>query len=108
MSATRFSAHGLRLLLSRGAGVVVQGDYGRIPVDWRLQRDFDGGHAIYLDAYYPGDAKTPPAYYVIDPLGTNDYAGAWWYASVVEDFAGAFAGRGRVLAAWVDPKAEDT
>ena len=62
----------------------------------RLQKDFLGGHAIYLDGYYPGnpDKHIPEAYYVIDPLGRphSGYEGDWWPASVVDDFATAFGG----------------
>jgi hypothetical protein len=93
----------LHALLTVGAGVVVQGDYSRIPADWRLQRSFAGGHAIYLDGYIPGWEGQPAAYFVIDPLGRGRYAGAWWHAAVVEDFAVSFAGRGRVAAAWAPP-----
>jgi hypothetical protein len=90
----------LRALLSVGAGVVIQGDYSRIPIGWRLQRDFEGGHAIYLDAYFAGEGSTPSAYFVIDPLGSRGYEGAWWHASVVDEFAAAFAGPGRIAAVW--------
>jgi hypothetical protein len=93
----------LRALLTAGYGVVIQGDYERIPVEWRLQRKFDGDHAIYLDAFYPGDAVTPPAYFVMDPLGTGDYRGGWWPATVIDEFAMAFSGPGRISAAWGQP-----
>ena len=47
-----------------------------------------GGHAIYLDGYYPGNAKRgiPEAYYVIDPLGRPSAGskGEWWPASARE------------------------
>ena len=59
----------LKDLLSKGYGAVIQGEYGKIPRALRLQKDFLGGHAIYLDGYYPGnpDKGIPEAYYVIDP-----------------------------------------
>ena len=93
----------LQALLAAGYGAVVQGSYSRIPLEWRLQRDFDGGHAVYVDAFYPGDAATPPAYYVMDPLGTGDYRGGWWPASLIDEFGTGFAGNGRISAAWGQP-----
>ena len=96
----------LKDLLGAGYGAVIQGIYGEIPVGLRLQRDFTGGHAIYLDGYYPGNAKRgiPEAYYVIDPLGRPHagYKGEWWPASVVDKFATAFGG-GRIPAMWAFP-----
>ena len=52
----------LRALLYAGAGAVVQVNYGTIPVSLRLQADFTGGHAIYLDGFRPAGARTvrPP------------------------------------------------
>ena len=96
----------LKSLLAAGYGAAVQGDYSKIPRALRLQKDYLGGHAIYLDGYYPGDARRgiPEAYYVIDPLGRPQagYEGDWWPASAVDDFARAFAG-GRVAAMWAFP-----
>ncbi len=45
----------LKNLLAKGYGTVIQGDYSKIPRSLRLQKDFLGGHAIYLDGYYPGN-----------------------------------------------------
>jgi hypothetical protein len=96
----------LKSLLASGYGAVVQGDYSKIPREMRLQKDFTGGHAIYLDGYYPGSAKKgiPEAYYVIDPIGRPKYGyqGDWWPASVVDDFATTFGG-GRIAAMWAFP-----
>ena len=94
----------LRALLYAGAGAVVQGTYGKVPVDLRLQKDFTAGHAIYLDGFRPASADGPAAYYVIDPLGPTwtGYKGAWWPADVVEGFATAFGG-GAIDAAWAFP-----
>jgi hypothetical protein len=96
----------LKDLLASGYGAVVQGLYGEIPAGLRLQRDFTGGHAIYLDGYYPGNAKRgiPEAYFVIDPLGRPKagYKGEWWPATVVDEFATAFGG-GRIPAMWAFP-----
>jgi hypothetical protein len=96
----------LKSLLAAGYGAVIQGDYSKIPRALRLQKNFTGGHAIYLDGYYPGspDRGIPEAYYVIDPIGRpqSGYEGDWWPASVVDQFAGALGG-GRVRAMWAFP-----
>jgi hypothetical protein len=96
----------LKSLLGAGYGAVIQGDYSKIPRALRLQKSFTGGHAIYLDGYYPGspDRGIPEAYYVIDPIGRpqSGYEGDWWPASVVDEFAGALGG-GRVRAMWAFP-----
>ena len=97
----------LKDLLAKGYGAVIQGDYSKIPRGLRLQKDFLGGHAIYLDGYYPGnpDKGIPEAYYVIDPLGRphSGYEGDWWPASVVDDFATAFGGGDHIPAMWAYP-----
>src|SRR5512140_2665579 len=94
----------LRALLYAGAGAVVQGTYGDVPVDLRLQKDFTAGHAIYLDGFRPASADGPAAYYVVDPLGPvwTGYRGGWWPADVVEAFATAFGG-GLINTAWAFP-----
>ena len=94
----------LKALLANGYGAVIQGIYGYIPRQIRLQRSFEGPHAIYVDGYYPGGGGIPEAYYVIDPLGRphSGYQGEWWPASIVDAFATAFGG-GRIPAAWVFP-----
>ncbi len=93
----------LKGLLAAGYGAVIQGIYGEIPASIRLQPSFTGPHAVYLDGYYPGDGITPPAYYVIDPIGHGGYQGDWWPASIVDAFGQAFSGSSRILAAWVFP-----
>ena len=97
----------LKSLLAVGYGAAIQGDYSKIPVELRLQKDYTGGHAIYLDGYYPGNATRgiPEAYYVIDPIGRPKfgYQGDWWPASVVDAFATAWAGGGRIAAMWAFP-----
>jgi hypothetical protein len=94
----------LKGLLDAGYGAVIQGIYGKIPGPIRLQTDFVGPHAIYLDGHYKGGHGTPEAYYVIDPLGRphSRYDGAWWPASIIDSFGTAFGG-GRIPAAWVFP-----
>ncbi len=97
----------LKALLKAGYGAVAQGVYGQVPVALRLQKDFTGGHAIYLDGYYPGDAahNIPEAYYVIDPLGRpwSGYEGDWWPATAVDQFLTAFSGGDRASAMWAYP-----
>ncbi len=97
----------LKQLLAAGYGAVIQGMYGALPSSLRLSKDFTDGHAIYLDGYYPGDAKAgiPEAYYVIDPIGRpfSGYEGDWWPASAVDDFARAFSGTDRIAAMWGFP-----
>jgi hypothetical protein len=97
----------LKSLLKAGYGAVVQGVYGAIPVALRLQKNFTGGHAIYLDGYYPGDAahKIPEAYYVVDPLGRPwaGYEGDWWPAAAIDQFLSAFTGGDRASAMWAFP-----
>ncbi len=94
----------LRALLYAGAGAVVQIAYGAIPVSLRLQADFTGGHAVYLDGFRPAGTDGPAAYFVIDPLGPTwaGYRGRWWPADVVEAAALAFGG-GAAYTAWAFP-----
>ena len=94
----------LRALLYGGAGATIQLDYSQIPVSMRLQADFLGGHAIYLDGFRPATPTGPAAYYVIDPIGRPwaGYRGDWWPADVVEN-AGVVFGHGRINTAWAFP-----
>ncbi len=94
----------LRALLFAGAGAEIVGDYSQVPVDLRLQKDFTGAHAIYLDGFRPPSSAGPAAYYVIDPLGHpwEGYHGDWWPADVIEQF-GLGLGGGRIGAAWGFP-----
>jgi hypothetical protein len=94
----------LRAVLFAGAGAVVDGFYGELPTSLRLQPNFTGGHAIYVDAFRPPDANGPAAYYVMDPIGRTwqGYKGAWWPADALERFATTFGG-GRIYTAWAFP-----
>jgi hypothetical protein len=94
----------LRALLYAGVGAVLQVAYGTIPVSLRLQKDFTGGHAIYLDGFRPAGTDGPAGYFVIDPLGPTwaGYKGAWWPADIVEAAALAFGG-GTAYTAWAFP-----
>jgi hypothetical protein len=99
------SALQLRALIYAGAGAVVGGSYGEVPVDIRLSKDFTGGHAIYVDAFRAPGPDGPAAYYVIDPIGNpaNGYRGAWWPADVLERFALVRYGDNLIHAAWAFP-----
>lgn len=94
----------LRALLYAGAGAVVIGNYGEIPVDIRLQKGFTGSHAVYVDAFRPPGPDGPAAYWVMDPIGYSwpGYKGGWWPADDVERFATSFGG-GTIHAAWGFP-----
>ena len=91
------------LAAGAGYGVVIQGKYSEVPPALRLQRDFLGGHAIDLDGYFAGDADTPAAFYVIDPLGRPDYPGSRWPAPVIEAFGCKLSGTARIWSAWAPP-----
>jgi hypothetical protein len=93
----------LRDRISNGFGAVIQGVMSEIPASLRLS-GYTGPHAIYVDAFYPGDDHTPAAYYVIDPQGVPSwgYEGDWWPASFVEAFGTALGG-GRIATAWAAP-----
>ena len=69
------------------------------------QHTFQGPHAIYVDAFFPGDGITPPGYYVMDPIfrAHAGYNGEWVPAPIVEDFGVSFGAFGTVAAAWAFP-----
>jgi hypothetical protein len=94
----------LRALLYAGAGAVVTGLYGSLPVSMRLQPDFTGSHAIYLDGFRPAGPDGPAAYYVMDPIGHTweGYRGEWLAAEAIETFATDY-GRGLIYTAWAFP-----
>ncbi len=93
-----------RALIYAGAGAVLQGIYGVLPVSERLQKDFVDAHAIYIDGFRPPQGGQPAGYYVIDPIGHPwaGYRGEWLPASDIEAFAAAFGG-GRMVTAWAFP-----
>ena len=90
-----------RALIYGGAGAVLAGNYGQIPFALRLQKNFTGGHAIYIDGFRPPSADGPAAYFVIDPIGRpwRGYEGEWWPADIIESFA-TILGGGLMDAAW--------
>jgi hypothetical protein len=85
---------------------VIAGEYSRIPVSLRLQKNFVGRHAIYLDGFRPAGPDGPAAYYVIDPIGRPwaGYRGDWWPAEIIEDFGTAL--RGFIDTTWGFPGGE--
>ena len=93
-----------RALIYAGAGAVLQGIYGQLPVSERLQKDFVDAHAIYIDGFRPPQGGQPAAYYVIDPIGHPwaGYRGEWLPATDIEAFAAAFGG-GRMVTSWAFP-----
>lgn len=94
----------LRAVLYAGAGVIIDGVYGELPVDIRVQKSFTGRHAVYVDAFRPPGPDGPAAYYVMDPIGRTwrGYKGDWWPAEHVERFAAQEAG-GRINTMWAFP-----
>jgi hypothetical protein len=92
----------LRALLYAGAGAVIQVTYGVLPVSMRLQADFTGGHAIYLDGFTPSGPDGRPAYWVNDPIGYGPYKGEYLPADTIEAAALDFGG-GRIYTAWAFP-----
>jgi hypothetical protein len=95
----------LQALLTAGYAVVLQGDYSKFVIPFTGQESFEGPHAIYLDAFFPGDGVTPPGYYVMDPIfkGHSGYDGQWVPAPIVEAFGTSFGAFGSVAAAWAFP-----
>ena len=85
---------------------MIQGIYGEIPAGLRLQKDFTGGHAIYLDGYYPGNpsaaSRRPTSSSTRWAARTPGYQGDWWPAEIVDKFALAFGG-GADPAMWAFP-----
>ncbi len=93
-----------RALIYAGAGAVLIGIYGELPVPLRLQPDFVAAHAIYIDGFRPPQGGRPAAYYVIDPIGRPwaGYKGDWLPADAIESFATDF-GSGLMVTAWAFP-----
>jgi hypothetical protein len=94
----------LRAVLWAGAGAVIDGEYGEIPVENRVQKNFEGRHAIYVDAFSLTAYRGGPAYYVMDPIGraSRGYRGDWWPADAVERMTAQLAG-GRISTMWAFP-----
>jgi hypothetical protein len=69
-----------------------------------VQKDFEGRHAVYVDAFSPTAVNGGPAYYVMDPIGrlSRGYSGAWWPAAAVEAMIVDLPG-GRIATMWAFP-----
>lgn len=96
---------GIIHLLEEGYMVVMQGDYGNLPVEWREQKTFTGDHAFTLDAVF-GTTSTR-AGYVVDTIphyGTG-YQGRVIPWTALMQYAYGLAGNGRIYAAWGKPPA---
>jgi len=83
----------IRNWLAAGLGLVIDGYYGAIPLQWRQQRRADFGHALWFAVY------EAPNYRVWDPLNKdqNGY-GQWIPATAVEPFIRSFSG----LCGWIN------
>lgn len=94
----------LRAVLWAGAGAIIDGVYGEIPIGVRLQASFTGRHAIYVDGFSPTGYQGGPGYYVMDPIGRTwqGYKGGWWPAADVDRFAAQLPG-GRIATMWAFP-----
>jgi hypothetical protein len=92
----------LRALSYAGAGVVVSLDYGAISPAVRLDKDFNGNHSVYLDAFTPNSPTGGPAYWVMDPIGKPwlGYKGGWWPAEEIERAGIQRTGNGKIYATW--------
>ena len=90
----------LQGLLRDGYMVLVQGDYGALPITYREQANFTDDHAFTVDAYEAGRG-----YYVVDTLPRNGsgYKGRWIPTLYIHRYAYALAGSGRIFAAWTRP-----
>jgi hypothetical protein len=86
-----------RALLHAGAGAVIIVDYGLIPFNLRNQKNFDGDHAMYVDALRLRADGSGAEYFVMDPI--NRYHGDWWPADIVDRAALDFGG-GAYVTAW--------
>ena len=96
---------GIIHLLEEGNMVVMQGDYGNLPVEWREQKTFTDDHAFTIDAVF-GTSSTR-AGYVVDTIphyGTG-YQGRVIPWTALLQYAYGLAGNGRIFAAWGKPPA---
>jgi hypothetical protein len=94
----------LHALLAARYGVIIQGLYVKLSGGLKLQKDFDGPHAIYLDGIAFPNGAEHPLVYAMDPIGRpNFYKGAYWPEAVVDSFGLALSGTDRIAAAWVYP-----
>jgi hypothetical protein len=83
----------IRSRLTAGLGLVVDGFYGAIPVEWRKQVGANFNHAIWICNY------VVPNYRVWDPLNKDlSGYGEWIPASAIEPFMRSLSG----LCGWIN------
>lgn len=96
----------LQALLGKGYMVMLQGDYGDLPVKYREQTTFRDDHCFTLDSFdktAPG--LTGAGYYAVDtiPRAASGYDGRWIPLVAIHSYAYGLAGTGRFYAAWARP-----
>lgn len=101
--ATYIGAANLKGLLGQGYMVIVQGDYGNLPLRYREQASFTDDHAFTVDAYAVRSGV--PSVYVVDtiPRASEHYEGRWIPLTALLAYAYGLAGQGRIYAAWAKP-----
>lgn len=93
-------AHYLELL-RMGYLVTIQFDYGELPEEDRVQKNFLDGHASTTDGYRLEDDGSAYIRLVDTIARGTTYAGRYVEAWKIKKATGAIAGLGFVLAAWV-------
>lgn len=89
--------------IDRGHGVIVHGDYDRIPVSLRGDKEFEGLHSVYVQEHDENDKRIKVWDSVDDgridqPSGTRAPKGPlWWPTSVLDAYAAAFPTRAIVF-----------
>jgi hypothetical protein len=69
----------------RGRSAVVQGWYGNLRRNV-LQAGFTTAHSVFVLGYSPHARHRKGGFYVMDPLGTGGYDGAWWSRAELRRF----------------------
>ncbi len=68
-----------------GRSAVVQGWYGNLRQNV-LQAGFTTGHSVFVLGYSSHARRGQGAFYVMDPLGSGGYDGAWWSRAELKRF----------------------
>jgi hypothetical protein len=87
--------------------VMIQGDYGNLPMQYRKQGSFTGDHTFTADAVREHPVTGLYEYFVVDtiPRPHTLYRGEWIPGSAIMAYAYGLAGQGRIFAMWGKPKA---